>query len=328
MATYPSTPTPSYLYISEQEFRTMISEFDSGIEQRRKIRRFAKRVFNLTYKVISLTERNSISDFFRNRGGSYESFWLVDWASRKWVDEYVGRGIVIAPYKAFANDGGAFTDQTTAAGNATANDMTLLPAVPVVDDAYYFGDDSDKFDTVRINIGTAGVGTWTITWEYYNGAAWVSLSGISDGTTGFKTAGTNDVDWTRPSDWALTTVNGFSAYWVRARVSAYTSITTQPLGTQAWTGVREYDLHLKTSSGLTVYGNGIVVTPTTIVGGGEADVDRIRFNDPPVNGNLITCDGSGYLRIKGRFAEDNLKEQMETPSLFAIPDVKIKEVQW
>jgi hypothetical protein len=145
---------------------------------------------------------------------------------------------------AVADDGGAQTDETTAANNATANDMTLLPATPAVNDAYYFGA-QDKFWRLELNVGTNGSGTWTITWEYYDETGgWTDLSshGLNDGSNGF-TAGTgtkyvrfDSPTGTAPSaNWTKTSVNGVNAYWIRARVSAYTSITTQPLGTQSFT---------------------------------------------------------------------------------------------
>ncbi len=135
---------------------------------------------------------------------------------------------------AIAMDGAVPTDETAGANNAAANDMPLLPAIPVQNDAYYFGG-SEPFGKLTLNIGTQGDGTWTITWEYYNGTTWVALSSITDGTTGFKAAvGNHDVTYTVPSDWASVSVGGVTAYYIRGRVSAYTAITTQPLGTQAW----------------------------------------------------------------------------------------------
>ena len=135
---------------------------------------------------------------------------------------------------AVADDGGVQTDETAAAQNPTANDMTLLPAVPAVNDAYYFGY-SKKFNVMILNIGTQGVGSWTIVWEYWNGTAWSALVDLTDGTTGFTAAtGKKEVSHTPQGDWVLTTIQAMELYWIRARVSAYTSITTQPLGTQSW----------------------------------------------------------------------------------------------
>jgi hypothetical protein len=132
-----------------------------------------------------------------------------------------------------ADDGGVETDETSAAQNATANDLTLLPAVPAVGDAYDFGFDK-VFDVIRLVLGIQGVGTWTVMWKYWNGA-WTNLAGVTDPTNGFRAvAGTYEVAFTRPGDWALKVIQGKNLYWVRAEVTAYTSITTQPKGTQAW----------------------------------------------------------------------------------------------
>lgn len=134
-----------------------------------------------------------------------------------------------------AADGAAFTDETTAANQATADDMTLLPAVPVVDDAYYFGCQY-PFEVLELNVSTPGVGVWTLTWEYYDGSDWVEITGLVDGSSGFCPAalGRYFVRFTAPADWATVAVDGTTVYWIRARVSAYTSIDTQPLGAQAW----------------------------------------------------------------------------------------------
>lgn len=133
-----------------------------------------------------------------------------------------------------ADDGGSFTNDTLPSYDTFTNDMTLLPATPAVNDAYYFGNDA-KFDEIELNVSTAGSGTWTITWEYYNGTAWAALSGVTDGTTGFTTSGTNSITYTVPTDWAVTSVNGSAnEFFIRGRVSAYTSITTQPLGAFAF----------------------------------------------------------------------------------------------
>ena len=130
-----------------------------------------------------------------------------------------------------------YTDETTEANNATANDMTLLPATPAVDDAYYFGY-ATAWDWANINIGTAGAGTWTITWEYWNGSIWVALPSdrFYDTSNGFRASGMQSISFHRPGDWVGYDVDGVTLFWIRGRVSAYSSVTTQPLGTQAWIG--------------------------------------------------------------------------------------------
>lgn len=201
---------------------------------------------------------------------------------------------------AIADDGGDQTNETTEANSATQNDITLLPATPEVNDAYYFGADAE-WDWLSLKIDTVGEGVWTIVWEYYDGDSWELLTGLSDETDGFEadhsysdwlvdteyelgdiavpttpngyyyectTAGTShaateptwgttvgettadasplvwtcralghySVAFTRPTDWATSTIILEDKYWIRARVSAYTSIVTQPKATQAWIG--------------------------------------------------------------------------------------------
>lgn len=137
---------------------------------------------------------------------------------------------------AVADDGGSTTDETTEANDDTVDDMTLLPASPETGDAYYFGHD-DEFKALSIDISTEGAGTWSIVWEYYDGTTWSPLSNITDGTDGFQTSGNNFVEWDFPTDWVTTDVGGITeTYWVRARVDAFTSISTQPLGAEARIG--------------------------------------------------------------------------------------------
>lgn len=120
---------------------------------------------------------------------------------------------------ALADDGGVQTDETTEANSAAANDMTLLPTSPEVDDAYYFGL-STPWDWLCLNIGQAGLGTWTIVWEYYNGATWEALPDALDTSDGFHNSGKHSVTFSRPEDWATSTILLLNLYWARARVTA------------------------------------------------------------------------------------------------------------
>ncbi len=137
---------------------------------------------------------------------------------------------------AVADDGGVMTTETTAAINSTANDMHLLPAVPAVNDAFYFLFDpvaASGTHTLLLNITTAGVGTWTFAWEHWNGSAYVAVTGLTDNTVAFTASGYKTVLFTT-TNWASTTVNSIAGYPLRARVATYSAVTTQPLGGQAW----------------------------------------------------------------------------------------------
>jgi len=125
---------------------------------------------------------------------------------------------------AILDDGGVFTDFTLEARDSTgANDINLLPAVPAVGDAFYFGGLA-TFQKTLIEVSTAG-DTYVITWEYWNGA-WTALT-VTDGTNSFQTAGWNTVSFTAPGDWATTTINSQGPFFfIRARVT--TGGGTQP----------------------------------------------------------------------------------------------------
>ena len=67
------------------------------------------------------------------------------------------------PTAAISDDGGAFTDETTAANSSTADDMTLLPAGAVAGDNYYFGH-PEQYSRIKVNVSQGGVGgtnPWT-----------------------------------------------------------------------------------------------------------------------------------------------------------------------
>ena len=128
----------------------------------------------------------------------------------------------------------AGVDETTAANNATIDDMTLPDGS--LNSTYYFGSTYD-FDKLTINISTPGVGAWAIVWEYWNGNGWSPLLNVVDNTSYFMApAGNHDVTFTIPTDWTTSVLApvATSQMWIRARVSSSTSITTAPLGAQSW----------------------------------------------------------------------------------------------
>ena len=136
------------------------------------------------------------------------------------------------PALCITDDGGLYVQETTDFGDADANDVPLLPAVPAVDDATYFGHATATFPQLDVLVGTAGDGVWTIEWQYWDGAAWAALANVTDGTTAFTAAaGVRSVTFDEPTDWEKCTVDSVLGYWIRANVTVYTSVVTQPLAT-------------------------------------------------------------------------------------------------
>jgi hypothetical protein len=139
---------------------------------------------------------------------------------------------------AVQNDGGVETDETAAANNATANDMHIFPAVSALSDYYCIGYAS-LFDVLVLNVGTAGVGTYTISYRFSIAAgAWSALTTLGNEIGDMKATGKKWLWFNRPAGWAVHTHGGIAnLYWIQFILTAKTSMTTNPLGTQAWIGV-------------------------------------------------------------------------------------------
>lgn len=117
------------------------------------------------------------------------------------------------------------------------------PPANTVNDAVYFGIDtslanSGPFSNIVIDLlqGASAATSYTIVWEYWNAAAWVSFATIQDNTSQLSVTGVSSVVWAIPSNWtaaSLFTLFGGTApaitgYWVRARLSALTGAFTAP----------------------------------------------------------------------------------------------------
>lgn len=128
------------------------------------------------------------------------------------------------------DDGGVYTNIFP----GSSFPLTLYPSPAAANDNVYFGcntslTNSGPFTGLVFDIDTiASASTsYTITWQYYNGSTWASLT-VQDNTSSFTQVGVNTVVWEMPSDWATTAVNSITGYWVRARLSALTGTFTNP----------------------------------------------------------------------------------------------------
>jgi hypothetical protein len=143
------------------------------------------------------------------------------------------------------NDGGSFIDDTVDFNQATG---TVSPfPTPGLNDAWYVGHD-EIFYEINLNVTTANTsGTYTTVFEYWDGSAWSALTDVTDGTNSLRTTGTNAITYSKPDDWAKTTVNSDSRYWVRSRISVVGTAGTDPIITQG-TVAMAGDINLETST--------------------------------------------------------------------------------
>ena len=123
-----------------------------------------------------------------------------------------------------------FVDETTDANSTGNADWTVFPSSEAVGDYIAVGH-TKSFTKIVFDYanGTAGVGG-VVTWEYWNGDTWTSLSGVTDNTTGFTAALADNlsVTWTKPTDWMKRKISsGVPLYYIRARIT--TVYTTNPV---------------------------------------------------------------------------------------------------
>jgi len=186
----------------------------------------------------SVTDGDTLSEGFADSTGVF-TYSHNDQGSLDLSVVARNQGVAVA---AIAEDNPAFVDETDEAHSNTTADMTLLPAVPDVDDAYYFGH-NEQFNSLKLSISTALAHSVApdIVFEYFNGTIWVAVAGLVDNTNALETTGENTISWTMPGNWATTTINTQGPlFYFRLRVSAVGTITTAPVGRRASLDVTRY----------------------------------------------------------------------------------------
>lgn len=156
-------------------------------------------------------------------GISTKNNWTWDVTTAYTITLFGGRDFA----EVWAYDGvSAYTDETTDAADTGTADVTRANTVGAI---WYFGLDL-PFDSVAIAVSTARSAGTTV-WEYWDGSTWTTLtvSGVMTATGNVK------LTFTRPSDWAATTVNGgASLYFIRERLTVVH--TTSPILSVAYAG--------------------------------------------------------------------------------------------
>jgi hypothetical protein len=110
--------------------------------------------------------------------------------------------------------------------------IDVAGAAPAINDLLYFGIEfnapaapGQELRSLVLDIGTAQTGI-SLVWEYYWGGAWLPLPSVQDNTAvggqPLDTTGVNSIHWVIPTavPSSLVIVNGITAQWIRARVTA------------------------------------------------------------------------------------------------------------
>lgn len=81
-----------------------------------------------------------------------------------------------------------------------------------------------------------------------------------------------------------------------------------------------FDVPGRSTSSHTVYSDGVLQSDPSnysiSTGGGVSNSDRVVFVSAPAQGKIITCDFTGFLRIRARFLHDKLPRNLFVYNLF------------
>jgi hypothetical protein len=172
----------------------------------------------------------------------------------------VNAGVAYTDYSANVIDNNVATYADLDALDTFANGDWMIVGGPVP----FLGAALDMTANVNTNASVMSA-------EYWNGAAWVALTNLVDGTivvAGKTLSGDGMVTWTCPAAglWAPSIINGILAYWVRFVVSAALSATVE---------IAEIDLIMAMVVGIDVASDG------------DAMLLRLESQDIVVTGTLV-----------------------------------------
>jgi hypothetical protein len=109
-------------------------------------------------------------------------------------------------------NGSTYSDETTDANDIGTADIAFSVTI---NSALYLGSNT-TFSKFGIYVSTARVGG-TVQWQYWDGSTWTQITRWTDYLT---STGAHSFEWVPPSNWAQTTVNSVTAYYVRMILTA------------------------------------------------------------------------------------------------------------
>jgi hypothetical protein len=154
---YPATPNPSYSIMLIAKWKTVVSQMDSGIEQRRQKQVQDLYDATLTYTRLTLVDMGTLWDFYQSCRGSLISFYLYDLEANRRIWQMVYAGIGDAATLIFdlpgkntseqsiylngALQGGGYTI-LTGGGNESSDrvEFTYAPPAGTIITATFMGD--------------------------------------------------------------------------------------------------------------------------------------------------------------------------------------------
>lgn len=123
-------------------------------------------------------------------------------------------------------NGDSSTGYTDHAAEAATEAGTEFELMDTANDYLYIGH-STTFFGAKFEFETQGRG-YQLAFEYWNGSSWTDLEAsaltVTDGTNEFTSDGR--ISWDDPGDWATTSVDSDTKYWIRISTNASVDPTT------------------------------------------------------------------------------------------------------
>jgi len=206
---------------------SIVSEGTSAIKDSGKPAVFEAGDAGLYVEILDSAEANNIGRLWRIRDHRWPGIEEPPGSNIRPTIALLDDDHVREEFQAAIQDvGGTLTDYTDLINNYGELDVPLLDPAVANGDAFYFGA-AAPINELQLRIDQLAVGEWTLVWEIWDGVAWVTPPAMLDGTSGFRASSIVHVGSTAMQ--VKTTVKAIEAYWVRARVTGFVSITTVPI---------------------------------------------------------------------------------------------------
>ena len=325
---FPTGVLLQYPVVWGQEYRAHISESESGLELRTRQWRFPRRRTTLQWAALTAAEMNILWAFYQGRRGAELPFFFAEpdvMPYRVHTDEYMGRGDGTTRIFDFPGIAAWTRDENwgvgishLVSGGTTPPTVSYDPAVSF--DAgtgsgrvvwhgpgVVFGDTHAGADNTFLHLPPATVRTWELRLRAST-AMTVSLR-VTGATHVFEMTVSLTTGWQR---FALGGSHAMGDLrWVGIYLSQPSSAGT------VWIDGARAIWGDGTEPPIVVMVDGVAnVAGGYLPGGGTGGGDRWEFATAPPVGSLITTTFTGRLRLRMRFAEQAMTQEMFTARLW------------
>jgi len=120
-STFPASPVPKEPVLITPRFKTLISDFESGGEQRRQKWLYAKYDVQIAFPLLEMSDIQTLWDFYMARKGAYEAFWFFD--------PRPGLGMTVAHDGLYVGTGDGATEVFDLPGKSTSSQTIYVDGV-------------------------------------------------------------------------------------------------------------------------------------------------------------------------------------------------------